>query len=179
MKTYISLVLLFLSINSFGQFNYNKEKVSDRTGKVVIKIAKVNKLMGGAVGFAGTRPAQFNNFLELQKVAKQSELLELTSHPNAVVRSYAFWALSLKPSVKLLPILEKHINDTATVSTMFGCLVGDEKVGDFLITKASEQTDAAKSKNFTQEDAQQLDRLLISSTTTLRAKQDAIKRANK
>ncbi|NML21203.1 hypothetical protein HHL16_09990 [Pseudoflavitalea sp. G-6-1-2] len=179
MKTYISLVFVILSINSFGQFNYNKQKISDRTAKVVSKIAKVNKLMGSAVGFAGTRPAQYNNFAELQKIAKQSELLELTNHPNTVVRSYAFWALSLKPGVKLLPILEKHINDTANVSTMFGCIVGDEKVGDFLISKAIEQRDGKNSKNFSKEDARYLDDLLISSSTTLRAKQDAIDRSKK
>ena len=56
--------------------------------------------MDSAVGNAGVRPKQFDNFTELQRLATSIELQELTNHPNAVVRCYSFWALAYDTSIK-------------------------------------------------------------------------------
>ncbi len=89
--------------------------------------------MGSAVYYAGIRPPQFDNFAQLEKTASQQELLTLTEHPNGVVRCYAAWALSHDSTVDLVPIVIRHIQDTATVFTQFGCIGSQERVGDFFI----------------------------------------------
>ena len=93
--------------------------------------------MGSAVYYGGIRPKQYDNFEKLKETATQRELIELTNHPNGVVRCYAFWALSKDKSVDLFQIILNHINDYELVKTQFGCIGGQEKVGDFFISYAT------------------------------------------
>lgn len=133
--------------------------------------------MGSTVGNDGIRPKQFDNFTELQKVATNGELQELTNHPNGVVRCYSFWALTYDTSVNLLPIIIKHIPDDENVNTMFGCIVSVEKVGDFFISLVTPQFVDLDSKKLTPNEFIYLDSVLIYNPNKLYAKENAISRA--
>jgi len=178
MKHLTTIIVLTLTLNSFGQLcQFDKAKISSQTKQIVSKIEKENMLMGSAVGNGGVRPKQFDNFTEIQKVATKSELLELTNHPSGVVRCYSFWALTYDNSNDLLPILIKHISDDENVSTMFGCIVSGEKVGDFFINLATPHCVDLNSKKLTSVEYGYLDSVLIYTPNKLYAKENAIKRA--
>lgn len=178
MRHLVTIIILTLTLSCFGQrFQFDKTKISSQTKTIISKIEKENMLMGSAVGNGGTRPKQFDNFTELQKVATKDELQELTSHPNGVVRCYSFWALTYDSSINLLPIIIKHIPDEENVSTMFGCIVSGEKVGDFFISLVTPQYVDLNSKKLTPDEFNYLDSILIYTPNKLYAKETAINRA--
>lgn len=177
MRHFAAIIMLTLSLNCFGQYQFDKTKISDQTKLIVAKIEKENSLMGSAVGEGGTRPEQFDNFIELKKTATKIELTELTNYPNGVVRCYSFWALSYDNSTNLLPILIKHIPDNESVCTMFGCIKSYEKVGDFFINLVTPQYVDLKAKKLTPAEFEYLDSFLIYTPNNLYARNHAISRA--
>ena len=178
MKHLVTIIILTFTLNCFGQqFQFDKTKVSAQTKTIVSKIEKENMLMGGAVGNAGVRPKQFDNFTELQRTATKIELQELTNYPNGVVRCYSFWALTFDTSINLLPILIKHISDDENVSTMFGCIVSGEKVGDFFIKLTTPNYVDLNSKKLDSSQFAIIDSILIYTPNNLYSKQEAISRA--
>ncbi len=178
MKHLVTIIILTLTLNCYGQgFQFDKTKISSQTKQIVAKIEKENMLMGRAVGNGGVRPKQFDNFTELQKVATNGELQELTNHPNGVVRCYSFWALTCDTSTNLLPIIIRHITDEENVSTVFGCIVSGEKVGDFFIDLVTPQYVDSNSKKLTPDEYNYLDSVLIYTPNKLYAKENAINRA--
>jgi hypothetical protein len=150
-----------LTLNCFGQYRFDRTKISKQTEQIVAKIEKVNQLMSSAVYYEGMRPAQYDNFTELQKKATKEELLELLNHSNGVVRSYAFWALSYDTSANLLPIVIRHISDTTAVTTQFGCIRSSEKVGDFFVNVVTPEYVDLNSKKLTAPEYEYLDSILI------------------
>ena len=166
-----------MSLNCFGQNYFDKTKISRETEQIVTKIAKINQLMSSAVYYGGIRPPQYDIFTELQKKATQNELIELTNHPNGVVRCYAFWALSYNLSANLIPIVLSHIDDTTFVKTQFGCITGSEKVGDFFINVVTPEYVDSDSKKLTPSEYEYLDSVLIYTPNKLYAKESAINRA--
>ena len=177
MKHYITIILLMLPFLSYGQQDYNQRTITKPTDKVVKKIEKVNKLMGSAVYYEGMRPKQYDNFEKLKEIASKEELVELTNHPNGVVRCYAFWALSYDKSVDLFPIVLNHINDDKLVKTQFGCIGGQEMVGDFFINVAYHQYVDLESTKFDSIQREKLDSILIYSNSKLYARSSAIYKA--
>lgn len=177
MRQLITISILVLTLNCFGQYKFDKTKISWQTEQIVARIEKVNALMSSAVGAAGVRPAQYDNFTALQRKASQAELEELTNHPNGVVRSYAFWALSYDTSANLFPIVINHIRDTTAIRTQFGCIVSRDKVGDFFINVVTPDYVDLNSKKLTPIQYAYLDSLLIYTPNALDAKENAISRA--
>jgi hypothetical protein len=104
---------------------------------IVTDIAKANVVMGSAVGIAGSRPEQWDRYVALRSMATDKELLALTSDTNTVVRCYAFQALVERNTIDLFPVVLRHLSDTAAVHTLYGCLGGSQKVGDFILGKIS------------------------------------------
>jgi hypothetical protein len=100
---------------------------------IVDSIAKYNQLNGSAVGYAGVRTIQWDRYEKLSKTATLAELRELTHHENAVVRCYAYDALTTRKDTTAFTILLTHLHDTATVSTLIGCVVSGEQVGDYFL----------------------------------------------
>lgn len=133
--------------------------------------------MNSAVYAAGIRPEQFDHFTLLQKTAGRKELLELTGHPNGVVRCYAFWSLSRDSSGKLLPVILQHLDDDEPVYTLFGCIASTEKTGDFFISIATQNYFDAHSGKLKMAELHQLDSILIFRNNNLDAKDDAIFRS--
>lgn len=177
MKYLTTIITSVLTLNCFGQFQFDKTKISKHTEQIVSKIEKINELMGSAVSYAGMRPEQYDNFVELERKATKSELTELTNHPNGVVRCYAFWGLSHDTTANLFPIIVKHINDSSSISTLFGCIQSRERVGDFFIDVATPQYVDLNSKKLTPSEYEYLDSILIYKPNALHAKEDAITRA--
>jgi hypothetical protein len=177
MRHLVTIIILTLTLNCFGQYPLDKTKISKQTEQIVRKIEKVNELMSSAVYESGTRPLQYDNFAELQKKATKDELIELTNHPNGVVRCYAFWALSYDTSANLFPIVINHISDTTSVKTQFGCIGSREKIGDFFIDVVTPQYIDLNSKKLTTTAYEYLDSVLIYTQNSLYAKENAISRA--
>ena len=177
MKHLVTIIILTLTLNCFGQrFQFDRTKISSQTKTIVAKIEKENMLMGSAVGNAGVRPKQFDNFTKLQRAATKIELQELTNHPNGVVRCYSFWALTYDTSINLLPIIIKHIPDDENVSTMFGCIVSGESVEDFFINLVTPDYVDINSKKLDSAEFTMIDSILIYTPNNLYAKQKAIRR---
>ena len=162
----ISLALIILSFSFlwFGQFEFDESTISMETSEIVKKIKKVNIVMNSGVGFSEVRPKQFDHFTQLRKKASIDELMDLTNHPNGTVRSYAFWALSYNPSVDLLPIIVKHLNDNEVVLTFLGCTVTPKSVGNFfieLVTTPHDNDIDSNVKKLNPSQRKKLDRILI------------------
>ncbi|KOP36319.1 hypothetical protein DBB36_20820 [Flavobacterium sp. WLB] len=178
---FFSFVILLLSVNCYAKTDYDESKISGKTNRIVKKIAKVNFLMGSAVGPNGMMPKQFENFLELKKNASINELVTLTNYPNGVVRCYSFWALLDLKNVDLFSIAKNHLSDDTIVYTQFGCLGSDEKVGDFyirLLTTNYEDEDGNEGKKLLSEkQVKELDSLLIYTENNLDSKYLAIENA--
>ncbi|HYG15600.1 MAG TPA: hypothetical protein VEC12_07580, partial [Bacteroidia bacterium] len=125
----------------------------------------------------GIRPEQYNNFVELEETATREELIMLTNHSNGVVRCYSFWALSHDSTAELFPVILNHLNDTGFVSTLFGCIGGDEMVGDFFINIVTPGYVDLQSHKLNPIQFAVLDSILIYTPNNLWAKSNAILRA--
>lgn len=177
MKNGLILIFLFVSLISCGQQKtFDPEKISNETNKIVLRIAEINEVMGGAVGYGGERPEQYDNFTSLRETASQQELEELTNHPNAVVRCYSFWALSYHSEADLFSIAVDHINDTTQVETLFGCLGGYEMVGDFFINIITPGYIDLKVQKMDSAQMHQLDSILIYTPNELYTTDQALNR---
>lgn len=177
MKISLTILILFTSIISRAQTTFDESSISKKTIKSVKKIEEVNQLMSSAVGYSLMRPKQWDNFEELKKNATKEELIELTNHPNGVVRSYSFWALSHKKDVDLFSIVKEHINDDEEISTMFGDIISNDKVGDFFIYILTPEYVDSDSKKMNSTELTELDSLLIYQPNNLSSRYSAINRA--
>jgi hypothetical protein len=177
MKKLLTIIIFFTTLISSGQSIYDSKLISNKTKKAVKKIEKVNELMSSAVGAAGMRPKQWDNFEELKKSATKEELIELTNHPNGVVRSYSFWALSHKKDIDLFQIVKNHINDSELISTQFGCIGSQEMVGDFFIQIMTPQYVDLDSDKMESKEMAELDSLLIYKPNKLSSRYSAIANA--
>lgn len=80
--------------------------------------------------FRNKRP--YRLFSKLGMEASETELLNLMKHSNAVVRSYAFWALSRVHYEKLDSVLLAHAQDDAIIRVIQGRVVSEVTVIDFM-----------------------------------------------
>ncbi len=161
MRTILAVLLWFGVVLSLpGQTLLDSSAISPKTNAIVKKIEAVNTLMGSAVSYSGERPEQYDNFQELKENASIAELEKLTLHPNGVVRCYAFWALTYHYTVELLPIVLAHIDDSETVETLFGCIGGEQSVGDIFIEIATQEYDTEQ-YSLTSAELATLDSILI------------------
>lgn len=176
-KYTIPVLCLLLTFVSFGQQLFNESKISKETMKAVNDLKDKNRVEGAYIGYEGSSSKQYEKFTKLIETAKPKELKELTNHPVEAVRCYAFWALWQDGSVDLLPILIQHIQDSASVSSYFGCMISFDKVGDFFIDIANDPIDSTFRKRLTPVQFQQLDSILICTPNNLYAKSVALERA--
>jgi hypothetical protein len=133
-----TIVIFAIIVGLFACEGKQNKLSSTSIREIARDIAKSNILMGDAVGIAGNRPRQWGRYEVLRLTATDKELLGLTNDTNGVVRCYAFQALSERNTTKLFPIILQHLSDTGTVQTLYGCLVGFQKVGDFFLETITE-----------------------------------------
>ncbi|MDI3318851.1 hypothetical protein [Pinibacter soli] len=108
------------TITRFG--TTSAEKKSDTLDKIVKRIAYINEVQQEHVGWAGMESENYQNFLQLKKIASLQELLTLTKDTNNTVECYAAWALADKSYSKLPTIFAQFIKTNKTVFTFSGCL---------------------------------------------------------
>lgn len=172
MKTLFLFILL--PFFALAQKSYNKQGISKEVLAISKKIAKNNILAGSAVGYSGVRPEQYSDFEKLKKIANQKELIQLTDHPNGVVRCYAFNALLEKADSETIhQIILSHLKDTSSVETFYGCIVSKSMVGDIFITNAIYEDEETPSK-LSNEQIAIIDSLIINQDSKLWYKNTAI-----
>ncbi|MEO8514908.1 MAG: hypothetical protein ABI543_15220 [Ignavibacteria bacterium] len=130
--TIISLIILNVSI-VISQHSYDSTKISPNVQNIVNKLSKHKRVEGVFIGMVGTPSKIYQTGKKLRLRATKEELVELTFHPNPIVRAYSFWGLAEKNETGLLNILLDHLNDTVNISTMFADAVDEMRLGDFLI----------------------------------------------
>ncbi len=160
---------------------FNPAEISETIQEIVKKIADKGIINGEAVGLSGDRTEQYDNFVELKKLATQTELLLLVNHPNPAVRAYSFWALTEYQNIDLLPIIKNHLNDNETVDTTFACLGQIRRTGDFFIKAATSDSGWIRqksSKKLPSSQLQSLDRTLIQQPNDFFAQNEALVRIN-
>ena len=133
----ISLLILFTSCNFKKEKNdfifINEGKLSSKTQAIISNIIETGEITGPFVGALGTKPKQWDNFIELKKNATNSELLALMEHPNPVVKCYSYDVLVKQKNEKSFEILKNSLNDSTTVYTQYGCIGDKTRVNDYLI----------------------------------------------
>src|SRR5688572_7417493 len=138
-------IILAILVELFACKEKQDKLSSQSISEIVKDIAKTNVLMGSAVGIAAERPRQWDRYEVLRSKATHKELLALTNDTNAVVRCYAFQALAERKINNLFPVILRHLSDTATVHTLYGCLGGSQKVGDFFLETIAQRDSNLKS----------------------------------
>lgn len=179
MMNYIQLLILVLILNCnvVGQTNNDVDVISKQTRSAIEKIIQSEMVMDIAVGLAGTRPEQWDNFEELSKVSTTEELVILTNHEKGVVRCYAFWELSKRKEIDNFEILKNHLIDDEIIYYQTGCTIFDMMVGDFFIELMTERYVDNNVQKMTSDQKKELDSLLIYKTNNLSARNDAINNA--
>ncbi len=156
MKQCIFILLCFSSLNLVSG-----QSLSPKTKRLVYKIAKYNVLTSQGVGEAGTETNQWKRYLQLKKLSTDTELISLTNHKNAVVRGYAFMALSARNYPKLVQILISHLKDTTRFLIFHGCLIHDIMVGDFFIYQLAPYRSNLNSFKLTKHESNVIDSIII------------------
>jgi hypothetical protein len=130
----MGLLLLFMSCSQ-PKARTKVEPVIIRPAiKIIVdSITRYNQFTSSGVGYAGVRTPQWDRYEKLSTTATLPELRALTRHENAVVRCYAFLALSAKKDTAAFNILLTHLHDTARLSTFMGCIISKKIAGDFFL----------------------------------------------
>ncbi len=177
MKSFTVIIGLLFVITCTAQSTYDSSEISLKTKRIVTKIKATNELMGSAVYYDGERPEQYDNFIQLKATATKGELLQLTNHPNGVVRCYSFWALSYDTSANLFPVVLNHLHDSELVRTQFGCIGSRTKTGDFFIEVVTPKYIDLDSKKLDNAQLAEIDSILVYTPNNLYTREEAIRRA--
>lgn len=181
MRPCTRLIFVFIQIILFGYFAVSVAQeplmLSSKTAETVQRIIDINEVMGSSVGRGGQRPEQYDNFVDLKTAATTNELVALTEHDSAVVRCYAFWALTFRDSVELFPIVVNHLSDTTQVLTQFGCVGDAQRVADLFVFMATPGYFEADMRKLDSAQLRTLDSILIFCPYDLFQRNMAIERA--
>jgi hypothetical protein len=121
----------------------NSQALSDsiirknKVGNIVNEIADYNQLED-EIGLGNVKSEQYKRFEILQNVATRNDLLQLLAHKNAIVRTYAFWALTNVNDPSTFYIAS-HSQDTTFISCQAGCMSFSMRIKDFYEMFASRQ----------------------------------------
>ncbi|WP_346883965.1 hypothetical protein [uncultured Algibacter sp.] len=163
-KTLVQISIIFLILCSCSQGNNKAEfahanELSQKTKIIVSELIDYGEITGRAVGEAGTKPKQWDNFTDLKKNATEQELLLLTEHPNPVVKCYAFDLLVKQRNKNSFNILKDNLRDTTSVSTQYGCIGSMTRVNDYFIE--SMLRPYSDNEYLTESDKKTLDSLIL------------------
>ncbi|MGF6906148.1 hypothetical protein [Fusobacterium sp. PH5-44] len=174
MKKFIIITILILSMNLLGNKSAESVKLSTKTGVIVAEISNylVEKRYNYYYYFEGSI---YNNDYQCEKNAKQeqifyeqllksatkNELISLTNCRNTAIQAYAFTILSKDKTVDLFPMILNHLdNDEIVYIYIFGETI---LFGDYIISLI----------NLTEKQKIELDKALILTTSTLKARKKA------
>jgi hypothetical protein len=115
----LTLVFLPVLISSAQNiYTYDKSKIHFKTKRIVQKVAKLNNLNEGN-GFSYWKAKDIQKFDEIATVR---ECIELTNHPNPMIRYCSFEKLTIEKYTDLTSILENHKNDSAYIHYSEFCM---------------------------------------------------------
>ncbi|MFK8045535.1 MAG: hypothetical protein AB8B72_08570 [Crocinitomicaceae bacterium] len=161
MKIKITAILIIWSQCLFSQvdFEYNPNLISNETKKIVKVFLNADQVEGKHIYYGGMQSKVYSSYEGLMNTANNTELIELTSHPNPIARYYAFDALLEKQvsTDTLFKILKIHLKDTISVSTQFGCIGGRTSIGDYMFSSLK----YSDSYEFSEQQKNEIDSLLF------------------
>lgn len=135
MKNRHAIATLFcalLALHGSAQTNYVRKNVSLKVKTIVHQLDKYDRISGALIGHAPRKPKQYELFEKLKSKASESELFELTNHPNPSVRAYGYWALVENNSPKALEVIVKNQSDTVLVYYHYGCTGRQKRLIEFM-----------------------------------------------
>jgi Ca2+/Na+ antiporter len=112
-------------LETSGDFMNQPDSTRDKIAlnNLVYSISVLQNLESDYIGIEGKKSTQFDYFETLKKWASTDQLINLTDHGNALVRTMAFQALADKKYIELKKIFKKHLNDRHTYNVHSGCVV--------------------------------------------------------
>lgn len=99
---------------------------------IVHQLNKYDEVSGALIGNAPKKPKQYELFEKLRSKADESELYELTNHPNPTVRAYAYWGLIEINSSLALKVILKNQSDTLLITYKYGCTEKEKRLIEFM-----------------------------------------------
>src|SRR5690349_10459362 len=116
----VFLVLIFTSAAATGKQHVKADEVT----AIVDSISSSNIYETTyAVGFTGALSEQYQRFARLAKLARIEQLIDLAgTHPNAVVRLYAYQALKKRKAIIPGSLISRFGHDNTVVRTLNGCI---------------------------------------------------------
>jgi|GEM_PF-5283805 len=135
-SVYISF-LLILAISCRDKQNYrahlSKGPVKVNVDYLASQIAYYTTKDNVFTGIKGNQSKEYEDFAGLLIRSGNKELIQLTSHANPHVRVYACWALGKRYYPYINKLMEKHLDDTASIEYQYEGRVVKEKVNSFLL----------------------------------------------
>lgn len=117
-------LLVFILHLTFITASFGQVSTRDTIHKMVTEMVATNRYDENfSIGIGGILSKQYQLFQRLVQIATPQQLIELTSHKNAVVRLYAFQALRSKEVIIPERTLKQFANDTSIITVMRGCIV--------------------------------------------------------
>ncbi|HLP35647.1 hypothetical protein [Lacibacter sp.] len=118
---------------------------------LVSDISALQNLESKHIGIEGRESTQPDYLSILKKWADTNQLVKLTEHGNALVRSLSFQALRDKNYIGLIEIFKKHLNDNQTYNVHSGCVVEPVPVNIAFFRCIYPTLSAAEAKSFKNE----------------------------
>ncbi|MBJ2176517.1 hypothetical protein JBL43_19875 [Aureibaculum sp. A20] len=108
-------------------------ELSNNTTKIIDRLIEYGEITGPFVGESGSKPEQWDNFIEFKKNATEQELVLLIQHPHPVIKCYSFDLLVRKQNKNTFEILKSSLTDSSAVYTQYGCIGDKTQVNDYFI----------------------------------------------
>lgn len=122
MKRTLVILLYFFLVHCSSQ---SKEELID-------SIIKVNRVDSDCVGFGCSESEQYNNFQKLKDKLSEGELIELSKHNNATIRTYASIELIQSNKGNIPKMLSYELQKNEMVETFEGCIIGIDPVSSII-----------------------------------------------
>ncbi len=136
-SAHFAIIVSFLTCSLFAQ-ETNNPIVRDSIRLMCDQIAADSMVETEYVGEAGMLSKQWQRYEKLLALSSDEDLVDLTDHPSPAVRLYSYYGLTRRNPEMLVEALRNHPDDTATVPTRNGCLIGQEMVVEAAIVWAHE-----------------------------------------
>jgi len=121
MRKFENLKIGFLMLLLLGSFVFGQTKE-----ELINSIVKNNLLESNCIGYGCSESTQFNNFQKLKNLSSDDELLNLTQHPNSVLRTYAILDLIDSGKGNITDFFEQELINNQEITTFKGCIISSD-----------------------------------------------------
>ncbi|MGG8497847.1 hypothetical protein ACQY1Q_15655 [Tenacibaculum sp. TC6] len=109
-------------------FSQTKEQLID-------SIIKVNRVESSCIGIGCMSSPQYARFQKLKKKLSQKELIELSKHKNATIRTYASIELIQSDKRNVPELLSAELQKNEMVETIEGCIIDFKPISSIIYHK--------------------------------------------